>query len=68
MTYWKGSALAVALGLALAGTAGAQQGTAELRGRVVDSSGGALPGASVTVRNQASGVFRQANSTTDGAY
>jgi hypothetical protein len=31
----------------------AQQGTTELRGRVVDAQGGALPGVTVTVRNQA---------------
>ena len=46
----------------------AQQGTAEIRGRVVDQSGGALPGATVVVRNQASGVFRQGVSTADGTY
>ena len=46
----------------------AQQGVAEIRGRVTDSSGGALPGVSVTVRNQASGIFRQGVSTADGTY
>ncbi len=46
----------------------AQQGTAEIRGRVTDSSGGALPGATVLVRNQASGVFRQGASSADGTY
>jgi hypothetical protein len=46
----------------------AQQGSTELRGRVVDNTGGALPGVAVTIRNQASGVYRQAASTTDGAY
>jgi hypothetical protein len=46
----------------------AQQGTAEIRGRVLDQSGAALPGATVVVRNQASGVFRQGVSTGDGSY
>src|SRR6266545_5698391 len=46
----------------------AQQGSAELRGRLLDNTGGALPGVTVTVRNQASGVYRQSLSTTDGAY
>ena len=46
----------------------AQQGSAELRGRVLDNTGGALPGVTVTVRNQASGVYRNATSTADGAY
>jgi hypothetical protein len=46
----------------------AQQGSAELRGRLLDNSGGALPGVTVTVRNQASGVYRNATSTADGAY
>ena len=46
----------------------AQQGTSEARGRVTDASGGALPGVSVTVRNQASGIFRQGVTSTDGTY
>jgi hypothetical protein len=57
--------LAVLLG---ASSALAQQGSSELRGRVVDNTGGALPGVTVTVRNQASGVYRQGTSTSDGAY
>ena len=58
----------VATGLIVAANAGAQQGTAEIRGRVLDQSGAALPGATVVVRNQASGVFRQGVSTADGSY
>jgi outer membrane receptor protein involved in Fe transport len=60
-----GSAL---LCLAAAAPLLAQQGSAELRGRVTDESGGALPGATVVVRHQESGVFRQATSGTDGSY
>ncbi|HWK11412.1 MAG TPA: TonB-dependent receptor, partial [Vicinamibacterales bacterium] len=46
----------------------AQQGTTELRGKVVDSQGGVLPGVTVTVRNQATGMFRETQSGTDGSF
>ena len=46
----------------------AQQGTTELRGRVVDAQGGVLPGVTVTVRNQATGMFRETVSGADGSY
>ena len=61
----KAIALMILLG---ASQALAQQGAAELRGRLLDNTGGALPGVTVTVRNQASGVYRQSTSTADGAY
>jgi hypothetical protein len=54
--------------LVLPGLAAAQQGSAELRGRVTDAQGGAVPGATVTVRNQESGMFRQVVSSADGSY
>jgi hypothetical protein len=46
----------------------AQQGTTELRGRVIDSQGGVLPGVTVVVRNQATGMYRETVSGTDGAF
>jgi Carboxypeptidase regulatory-like domain len=46
----------------------AQQGTTELRGRVLDAQGGILPGVTVTVRNQATGMFRETVSSPDGSY
>jgi Carboxypeptidase regulatory-like domain/TonB dependent receptor-like, beta-barrel len=46
----------------------AQQGTTELRGRVMDAQGGVLPGVTVTVRNQATGMFRETVSGSDGSY
>ncbi len=46
----------------------AQQGIAEIRGRITDSSGAAMPGVLVMVRNQASGVFRQGVSSPEGVY
>src|SRR5687768_9724588 len=60
-----GSVLAV---LFAAGTAAAQQGTSEVRGRVVDPQGAVLPGVSVTVRNQDTGMFRETVSNDDGTY
>jgi len=46
----------------------AQQGTTELRGRVVDAQGGVLPGVTVTVRNQATGMYRETVSGADGSF
>jgi len=46
----------------------AQQGTTELRGRVQDAQGGILPGVTVTVRNQATGMFRETVSGADGSF
>jgi outer membrane receptor protein involved in Fe transport len=46
----------------------AQQGTTEIRGRVVDGQGASIPGASVTVRNQDTGMFRETFSGDDGTY
>ena len=46
----------------------AQQGTADLRGRVVDPQGGVLPGVTIVVRHQESGMFREATSSGDGTF
>ncbi|HYT77378.1 MAG TPA: TonB-dependent receptor, partial [Vicinamibacterales bacterium] len=46
----------------------AQQGTTELRGRVIDAQGAALPGVTVTVRNQATGMFRDTQTSPDGSF
>ena len=45
-----------------------QESTAEIRGRVMDAQNAAIPGAIVTITNQATGVVRQTVSTTDGTY
>ncbi|MGH9387622.1 MAG: TonB-dependent receptor [Vicinamibacterales bacterium] len=50
------------------GRASAQQGTAEVRGRVLDAQGGVLPGVTVVVTNQATGIYREVVSTADGSY
>lgn len=46
----------------------AQQGTADLRGRVVDQQGGILPGVSIVVRHQESGLFRETTTSADGTF
>src|SRR5438094_4838001 len=50
------------------GSAFAQQGTGELRGRVIDAQGAVLPGASVVATNEASGQFREIVTGADGAF
>ena len=49
-------------------TAAAQQGTSELRGRVLDPQGAVLPGVTIMVRNQDTGMFRETVSNSDGTY
>ncbi len=44
------------------------QSTATLQGRVVDPSGAVVPNAKITVRDQATGVERTAQSDSDGNY
>ena len=56
------------LALLLATPLLAQQGTTDLRGRVVDAQGGALPGVTVVVRNQATGMYRETLSSEDGSF
>ena len=45
-----------------------QESTAEIRGRVMDAQNAAIPGAVITITNQATGVVRQTVSTADGTY
>ena len=54
--------------LASAGSAFAQQGTTEVRGKISDSQNAAVPGATVTIRNQDTGMFRETVSGADGTY
>jgi hypothetical protein len=46
----------------------AQQGTADLRGRVVDQQQAALPGVTILVKHQDSGLFRETTSGPDGSF
>ena len=55
--------------LALCATdAAAQQGSAELRGAVLDQQKSVLPGVSLTIRNQDTGIFRETVSNEEGSY
>src|SRR4051794_6539631 len=56
------------IALSVTSVSSAQQGTTELRGRVVDPQGAVLPGVSVVVRNQATGMVRETVSGSDGAF
>ena len=57
-----------ALMLATAGSAGAQEFRATVKGQVADTSDAALPGATVTVQNQDTNEIATAVTNTEGAY
>jgi len=61
-------AAAFVLGLLIAVPARAQQGTGELRGRVLDAQNAVLPGVAVVAKNEASGQFREVVSGADGSF
>ena len=65
-TLFLGSAVVV-LFLAVA-TPAAQQGTSEVRGRIGDQNGGVLPGVTVILTNEDTGVRRETISGADGSY
>jgi outer membrane receptor for ferrienterochelin and colicin len=62
------AAAAVGVWLLVVGSAYAQQGTGELRGRVVDAQNAVLPGVTVTAKNEGSGQFREVVSGPDGSF
>jgi hypothetical protein len=64
------SIAAVTLGvvLLLASVSFAQQGTGELRGRVIDTQNAVLPGVTIVARNEATGLFREIVSGPDGSF
>jgi hypothetical protein len=66
-SWWVPLLLSVSLLAASEGTAFAQRFTADLTGTVVDDSGAVLPGATVTLTNEASGVTR-ASVTNDSGF
>src|SRR5436309_1225670 len=59
---------AVPLLLALAEPALAQQGTSEIGGRITDQTGDPLPGVTIILTNEDTGVFREVTSGPDGSY
>ena len=46
----------------------AQQGTGELRGRILDAQSAVLPGVTVVAKNEATGQFREVVSGADGSF
>src|ERR1700741_2725776 len=46
----------------------AQQGTPEIGGRAVDEQGAVLPGVSIVITNEETGVFREVTSGADGSF
>ena len=60
--------LVIAVVFCAAPLANAQQGTAEIGGKVVDSGGGVLPGVTIVVTNEDTGVFRELISSPAGTY
>ena len=46
----------------------AQQGTSQIAGKVTDEQGAILPGASIVLTNEDSGVFREVVSSAEGSY
>jgi carboxypeptidase family protein/TonB-dependent receptor-like protein len=68
MSAWK-TMVAVPLGvLLLVSPALAQQGTGDIRGKVLDQQGAVLPGVTVIVRHQESGLYREAVTGADGLF
>ncbi|MEO8679024.1 MAG: carboxypeptidase regulatory-like domain-containing protein [Vicinamibacterales bacterium] len=68
MNAWKVVVVATLGVLLIPVSAHAQQGTGELRGRVVDAQGAVLPGVAVVAKNEASGQFREIVSGADGSF
>jgi hypothetical protein len=60
-------ARSVGMFLALASTALAQ-GTGEITGTITDTTGGVVPGASISVTNTATGAARHVTSNEAGVY
>ena len=63
-----GAGAAVFVGVLLSVPAYGQQGTGELRGQVVDAQSALLPGATVVATNEASGMFRETITGSDGGF
>jgi len=61
-------ALAVGALLVFVCSAFAQQGQSSIQGKVIDASGASLPGATILITHEGSGVFRSVVSNSDGSY
>lgn len=62
------SIFAFVLLLLVSTAAFAQQGTSQLKGKAVGPDGAALPGVTLTIKNEASGMVRTTISDKDGVY
>ena len=62
---WLASALMCVM---LATVAAAQSGTSTLQGKVADPQKAALPGATVTIANPATGLSRETTTDTSGGF
>ncbi len=67
-TFMRGCASLLITSCLLLGYAAAQVATGDLTGRVLDANGAAVPGATVTARNEGTGLTRAATSNEDGDY
>ena len=65
---WCYGVLTLALLVGMPANAVAQEFRATIRGQVTDSSQAALPGVTVTVRNQETGEVATATTNNDGSY
>jgi hypothetical protein len=69
-----GAAVALVLALVVVAVAlaavpaAAQQGISELRGRCLDQQNAVLPGVTIVVRNQDTGMYRETLTNPDGSY
>jgi len=61
-------ALAAVFMVALPVASNAQETSADMRGKVTDESGNPVPTASVTIRNDSTGMTRSTTSNADGGY
>src|SRR5215510_246587 len=62
------SLVALGISLLVGGSMSAQQGTGELRGKIVDAQNAVLPGVAVVAKNEGSGQFREIISGADGSF
>src|SRR5688572_25872493 len=68
-THWRWLARCIGCAVVvLIPTAAQAQVTSIIQGRAIDPSGAVVPGVSVTVTNEATGVFRTSQSALDGYY
>ncbi len=68
MRSFRRASVVVLATLLFASTVSAQQGGSSIRGRVTDEQNAVLPGASVVVTHEESGIFRETVTGSDGTF